>query len=167
MENGETFFRSVFLLSIAKLSPFLRPFFFANCETKKNLGEETFRETNSQKVPSKLVTRVPLLQKKPNFGHVLCLLTKRKRKHGKKHRKRKKGKARRGREKTWEKKKNLFVSSAPGQQSKPLPPQRRFGPMVRPPLSLRLWSRRHSHPYPVCKRAPGIRWRRSPNRGIV
>jgi len=53
---------------MAKLNPFLRPIYLLIAKLKK-LGEETFRETNSQKV-----TRISLFKKKaqiwsrPLFG---------------------------------------------------------------------------------------------------
>jgi len=43
---------------MAKLNPFLRPIYLLIAKLKK-LGEETFRETNSQKV-----TRISLFKKK-------------------------------------------------------------------------------------------------------
>jgi len=76
---------------MAKLNPFLRPIYLLIAKLKK-LGEETFRETNSQKV-----TRISLFKKRHNFGRALCL-----------HAKRKKGGVGKGGKKTWEKKKKPF-----------------------------------------------------------
>jgi len=140
---------------MAKLNPFLRPFYLLIAKLKKK-GEETSRETNSQKVPIQLVTRISLLQKKAQFWSRPLFAHEKEKRRGW-----------RGRKKTWEKKKNLFLSSGTRQRSNPWPPQRRFGPMVRRPLSLRLPSRRHSYRYPIHKTASGSCWRRFPHRRIV
>jgi len=63
--------------------------------------------------------------------------------------------------------KSLFLFIATNWQKNLLRTWQRFGPTVRPLLSLRLWSRRHSHRYPARQRAPEAWRRRLPTRRIV